>query len=100
MYVKYSHFQINHSQHPDPDYSCAYVIVKTNREDLEGHGFTFTIGRGTDLGTLVNYNFRKEITINELQTGKVLDIKGAYAVLLFQWNFYGFLFSVGFGDNL
>lgn len=32
-----------------PDYSAAYVILKTNKEGLEGHGLTFTIGRGNDL---------------------------------------------------
>jgi len=36
--------------HPDPDYSAAYVILKTDRSDgLEGHGLTFTIGRGNEL---------------------------------------------------
>ena len=34
---------------PDPDYSCAYVTVKTD-SDLEGYGLSFTIGRGTHLG--------------------------------------------------
>lgn len=34
----------------DPDYSAAYVILKTNHpEGLEGHGLTFTIGRGNDI---------------------------------------------------
>jgi len=33
----------------DPDYSAAYLILKTNRPDLEGHGLTFTIGRGNDI---------------------------------------------------
>ncbi len=38
------------AMNPDPDYSAAYVILKTNRPDgLEGHGLTFTIGRGNDL---------------------------------------------------
>ncbi len=33
-----------------PDYSAAYVILKTDSpEGLEGHGMTFTIGRGTEL---------------------------------------------------
>jgi L-fuconate dehydratase len=36
------------AMHPDPDYSAAYVILKTDR-DLEGHGFTFTIGRGNEI---------------------------------------------------
>jgi hypothetical protein len=31
-----------------PDYSAAYVILRTDTE-LEGHGFTFTIGRGNEL---------------------------------------------------
>lgn len=34
----------------DPDYSAAYVVVRTNADDgLEGHGLTFTIGRGNEL---------------------------------------------------
>ncbi|SMO54323.1 L-fuconate dehydratase [Fodinibius sediminis] len=36
------------AMNPDPDYSAAYVILKTGSE-LEGHGLTFTIGRGNDL---------------------------------------------------
>src|ERR687893_873785 len=32
----------------DPDYSAAYVILKTDSA-LEGHGLTFTIGRGNEL---------------------------------------------------
>ncbi len=32
-----------------PDYSAAYVILKTNVIDLEGHGHTFTIGRGNEI---------------------------------------------------
>ena len=37
------------AMHPDPDYSAAYVRVLTDHPTLEGRGFTFTIGRGTDL---------------------------------------------------
>src|SRR4051794_23969251 len=32
----------------DPDYSAAYVVLKTDGP-LEGHGLTFTIGRGNEL---------------------------------------------------
>ncbi|MCI0338440.1 MAG: L-fuconate dehydratase [Acidobacteria bacterium] len=32
----------------DPDYSAAYLILKTE-SGLEGHGLTFTIGRGNEL---------------------------------------------------
>jgi L-fuconate dehydratase len=34
--------------HKDPDYSAAYVILRTDA-DLEGHGLTFTVGRGNEL---------------------------------------------------
>ncbi len=35
---------------PDPDYSAAYVVLRTDRPDgLEGHGLTFTPGRGNEL---------------------------------------------------
>ena len=33
---------------PDPDYSAAYVTLTTD-DGLEGHGFTFTEGRGNEL---------------------------------------------------
>ena len=32
----------------DPDYSAAYLILKTD-SDISGHGFAFTLGRGTEL---------------------------------------------------
>ena len=38
------------AMNPDPDYSAAYVILKTNHsQGIEGHGLTFTIGRGNEL---------------------------------------------------
>jgi L-fuconate dehydratase len=38
------------AMNPDPDYSAAYVIVRTDAPDgLTGHGLTFTIGRGTEV---------------------------------------------------
>jgi L-fuconate dehydratase len=37
------------AMNPDPDYSAAYVVLGTDRGDgAEGHGLTFTIGRGTE----------------------------------------------------
>jgi L-fuconate dehydratase len=36
------------AMNPDPDYSAAYVTLKTEA-GLEGHGLTFTIGRGNEL---------------------------------------------------
>jgi L-fuconate dehydratase len=38
------------AMNPDPDYSAAYVTLKTDHpEGWEGHGLTFTIGRGNEL---------------------------------------------------
>ncbi len=37
------------AMNPDPDYSAAYVILHTGDPALEGHGFAFTIGEGTDI---------------------------------------------------
>jgi len=37
------------AMNPDPDYSAAYVVLETDQPGLEGHGLTFTIGRGNDV---------------------------------------------------
>jgi L-fuconate dehydratase len=37
------------AMNPDPDYSAAYVVLETDTNGLEGHGLTFTIGRGNDI---------------------------------------------------
>ncbi len=38
------------AMNPDPDYSAAYVVLRTDSADgHEGHGFSFTIGRGNDV---------------------------------------------------
>ena len=36
------------AMNPDPDYSAAYVTLETDTP-LEGHGLTFTIGRGNEI---------------------------------------------------
>ncbi|XP_046850124.1 mitochondrial enolase superfamily member 1-like isoform X2 [Xenia sp. Carnegie-2017] len=43
-------FRLARLQHKDPDYSGAYVVVKTDRHDkLCGFGLSFTLGRGTEI---------------------------------------------------
>ncbi|WP_026293126.1 L-fuconate dehydratase [Rudaea cellulosilytica] len=40
------------AMNPDPDYSAAYVVLRTDAADgLAGHGLVFTIGRGNDVQT-------------------------------------------------
>lgn len=36
------------AMNPDPDYSAAYVVLRTDGDD-SGHALAFTIGRGTDV---------------------------------------------------
>ncbi|WP_341994536.1 fuconate dehydratase [Microbacterium sp. LWH7-1.2] len=44
------HLDGSDAMNPDPDYSAAYVTVRTDSTDgLEGHAFVFTIGRGNDV---------------------------------------------------
>ncbi|MGN6092473.1 MAG: L-fuconate dehydratase [Luteibacter jiangsuensis] len=40
------------AMNPDPDYSAAYVVMRTDSPDgLAGYGLVFTIGRGNDVQT-------------------------------------------------
>lgn len=43
------HLDGSDAMNPDPDYSAAYVILGTDAPGLEGHGLTFTIGRGNEI---------------------------------------------------
>ena len=39
------------AMNPAPDYSAAYVVIRTDAPDpaVSGHGFAFTVGRGNDV---------------------------------------------------
>ncbi|GAA4124157.1 L-fuconate dehydratase [Aminobacter aganoensis] len=43
------HLDGSDAMNPDPDYSAAYVILRTDAPGIEGHGLTFTIGRGNEI---------------------------------------------------
>ena len=43
------HLDGSDAMNPDPDYSAAYVVLETDQHGLQGHGLTFTIGRGNDI---------------------------------------------------
>ncbi|MGQ3052253.1 MAG: L-fuconate dehydratase [Roseateles sp.] len=43
------HLDGSDAMNPDPDYSAAYVILETDQPGLQGHGLTFTIGRGNEI---------------------------------------------------
>ncbi len=45
------HLDGSDAMNQDPDYSAAYVTLHTDDNTIEGHGLTFTIGRGNELCT-------------------------------------------------
>src|ERR671919_503869 len=62
------------AMHTDPDYSAAYVILKTDG-DLEGHGLTFTIGRGNEICAAAIEAFRHHVVGQQLAE-LTLDLGG------------------------
>lgn len=57
------------AMNPDPDYSAAYVILKTNHPDnLEGHGLTFTIGRGNELCVAAIHSLKHLLVSQSLES--------------------------------
>lgn len=56
------------AMNPAPDYSAAYVILLTDSDNgFEGHGLTFTIGRGNELCTAAIHS------LSHLIVGKTLE---------------------------
>jgi len=64
------------AMNPDPDYSAAYVVLKTDTDGLEGHGLTFTIGRGNDICCMA-INAMSHLVIGT-DLAKVLENPGQY----------------------
>ncbi|NUR68728.1 MAG: L-fuconate dehydratase [Streptomyces sp.] len=50
------------AMNPDPDYSAAYVVLRTDAGDgHEGHGFSFTIGRGNEVQVAAIHALRHHV---------------------------------------
>src|SRR5947207_3064511 len=62
------------AMNPDPDYSAAYCILKTDG-DLEGHGLTFTIGRGNEL-CVAAINSLKPLIVGQKLEKIAADMRG------------------------
>jgi L-fuconate dehydratase len=70
--------------HPDPDYSAAYVILKTDSAaGLEGHGLTFTIGRGNEVCVAAIEAFR-HLVVGETLESITADMGGFWRRLASQ----------------
>ena len=64
------------AMNPDPDYSAAYVVLRTDAPGLEGHGLTFTIGRGNELCVAAAQALRRLIVGRTLQS--ITDDMGGF----------------------
>ena len=53
--------------HVDPDYSAAYVILRTDSGNIDGHGLTFTIGRGNEICAAAIEAFRHLVVGQRLE---------------------------------
>jgi L-fuconate dehydratase len=66
------------AMNPDPDYSAAYVELRTNDPTgLRGYGFVFTIGRGNDVQTAAIDALRHHVV--GCRVDRILNDLGAFA---------------------
>jgi len=69
------------AMHTAPDYSAAYVVLKTDAGDhLEGHGLTFTLGRGTEI-CVAAINALAPIVIGRTLESIVSDMRGFWRAI-------------------
>ncbi|MDG6109662.1 enolase C-terminal domain-like protein [Dactylosporangium aurantiacum] len=83
-------FDGSDAMNADPDYSAAYVVLRTDAvgggeaggESTEGHGFAFTIGRGNDVQTAAIEALRPYL-VGRLMKEVLDDLGGLYRELVY-----------------
>jgi L-fuconate dehydratase len=69
------------AMHTAPDYSAAYVVLRTDAGNhLEGHGLTFTLGRGTEI-CVAAINALAPIVIGRTLESIVSDMHGFWRAI-------------------
>ncbi len=69
------------AMHTAPDYSAAYAVLRTDAGDhLEGHGLTFTLGRGTEI-CVAAINALAPIVIGRTLDSIVSDMRGFWRAI-------------------
>lgn len=69
------------AMHTAPDYSAAYVVLRTDAHNhLEGHGLTFTLGRGTEI-CVAAINALAPIVIGRTLESIVSDMRGFWRAI-------------------
>lgn len=70
------------AMHTDPDYSAAYVVLRTDGDDgMEGHGLTFTSGRGTEV-CVAAVRALEPLVVGRTLEGIVADMSGFWRSLV------------------
>jgi len=69
------------AMHTAPDYSAAYVVLTTDAGDhLEGHGLTFTLGRGTEV-CVAAINALAPIVVGRTLESITADMRGFWRAI-------------------
>src|ERR1700751_5616891 len=69
------------AMNPDPDYSAAYAILRTDAEGLEGEALCFTIGRGNDVVVTAIAALREHV-VGKRVADIVTDLGGFSAAMI------------------
>jgi len=69
------------AMNPDPDYSAAYAVLRTDAPGLEGHALCFTIGRGNDVMVAAVAALREHV-VGRFVSDLVTDLGGFSAALI------------------
>ena len=70
--------------HTDPDYSATYVVLTTDaRDGLEGHGMTFTLGRGNEV-VVAAVRALQHLIVGSKYDDIVADLGGFWQRLTFE----------------
>jgi L-fuconate dehydratase len=69
------------AMNPDPDYSAAYAVLRTDAPGLEGHALCFTIGRGNEVMVTAVAALRRHVVGRDV-TEIINDLGGFSAAMV------------------
>jgi L-fuconate dehydratase len=69
------------AMNPDPDYSAAYAVLRTDAPGLEGHALCFTIGRGNEVMVTAVAALRQHV-VGKYVTEIIGDLGGFSAAMI------------------
>ncbi len=69
------------AMNPDPDYSAAYAVLRTDAPGLEGHALCFTIGRGNEVMVAAVAALRQHV-VGKYVAEIIADLGGFSAAMI------------------